>query len=391
LSTLDYIHQRLDKAELQLRRLISTLTIPVYDPSNMPQDAVEGQIAVGIDNSFNWFTNNSWHTQPGLPTVSINAPQEGINGEVVVTSDHGLAWYVNGAWYGSGGVPVSSGNPPQDSISGQIAIGNDGILCWHSRGTWYTFGEGGPQVLYSGVDGTDITYADRFTGDGRLAYVPNSPVQELYTSFEIYIPSSSAKITHNGYIGNIIYFHEDETTGIRNVPYSGTVEETLYIENDSGVAHDVTQWYIGSLYGTPYLNDPSIAPLALDTWHEIQSHVNVNTGVQHKIDGNDWDFGGLDSSFGGQFSQIAAVSLGLVWGVGSIDHTWVAFRNFKVGSTGWGSSDLLNDPLDGSQTLDAVYGHDNWTPDEWWTQGLDATYSRPHTGYPYIRFGASPA
>lgn len=126
------IYNRLSILEYRLRELKqnSSPTVPTYNPSSLPQDAVAGQIAVGTDNSFNWFDGSSWHTQAGTPSTVGDVPQDKVDGQIAIGAEGSFHWCVGGIWYTSGFVSSIIGDIPQDSVKGQIAIGSDGSFHW---------------------------------------------------------------------------------------------------------------------------------------------------------------------------------------------------------------------------------------------------------------------
>lgn len=55
-------HDRLRRAEDSLRDKPAP-TFPIYDMTNPPQDAIEGQVAINAnDDTLWWYSNGSWHT-----------------------------------------------------------------------------------------------------------------------------------------------------------------------------------------------------------------------------------------------------------------------------------------------------------------------------------------
>lgn len=124
--------------ENDLRLLIAAPTVPIYEITNLPQDAVECQLAIGSDDSLNWYSSGSWHTIADGGVTINSVPQDVVEGQIVVCLDGtGIAWFSNGNWHAAAGTSTS-GNPPQDAIEGQIAIGNSDNLCYYSNGQWYT-------------------------------------------------------------------------------------------------------------------------------------------------------------------------------------------------------------------------------------------------------------
>jgi len=133
---LSTLYNRLCVVERDLERVVAAPTYPIYDVSHLPQDDVKGQIALGKDNSINWYDGTTWNTKAGTLSGGT-APQDAIPGQVAIGSDNSLNWYVNGAWYGAPG-NMASGNPPQDAIQGQLVVGTNSI-CWFVAGAWYGF------------------------------------------------------------------------------------------------------------------------------------------------------------------------------------------------------------------------------------------------------------
>jgi hypothetical protein len=146
-------------------------TLPIYDPSNLPQDTVDGQIAIGIDDSFLWQYNGTWYTVAASPPSVSDFPQDAVEGQVAVGSDHHLYWYSNGAWHTAPFVELT-GNPPQDAISGQLAIGTN-TAAWHHEGVWYGFGAGIVIIIVAGQDFGQTTRLANNTGtpDGTFVLV----------------------------------------------------------------------------------------------------------------------------------------------------------------------------------------------------------------------------
>lgn len=135
----EQLQKRIDDAERLLQRNHNAPTVPVYDPSNMPQDAVVGQVAVGSDNSFNWF-DGTWHTEAGTPSNAGDVPQDLIDGQIAIGTDSTFHWCLGGTWFTSSAIQTSTlGSVPQDLVTGQIAIGTDGSFHWYDGTDWQTF------------------------------------------------------------------------------------------------------------------------------------------------------------------------------------------------------------------------------------------------------------
>lgn len=130
---------RIDELERSVRMLVQAPTVPIYDPTNLPQDAVRGQIAVGSDASFNWFGGTNWHTQAGTPSATGNVPQDMIDGQIAIGTDGSFHWAFDGTWYSAAFQSSTVGNVPQDVLAGQIVIGTDGTLHWYDGTDWKTF------------------------------------------------------------------------------------------------------------------------------------------------------------------------------------------------------------------------------------------------------------
>lgn len=64
-------HRRIAELERELNRIAnnSAPTVPIYDPDHLPQDAVNGQVAVGTDTKLYWYSNNEWHHHSGVPST----------------------------------------------------------------------------------------------------------------------------------------------------------------------------------------------------------------------------------------------------------------------------------------------------------------------------------
>jgi hypothetical protein len=125
----DQFHHRLRVLEENIERIQSAPTLPIYDPTNLQQDDVECQIAIGSDNSFMWFSSGVWHFQTGTPSTIGNVPQDIIEGQIAIGSDGSFHWYVNGAWFTGPYIVATPVNVPQDLLIGQVVIGTD-IFCW---------------------------------------------------------------------------------------------------------------------------------------------------------------------------------------------------------------------------------------------------------------------
>lgn len=128
---------RIIALETEISRVMAAPTLPIYDPSNPPEDAVECQVFIGTDNSLNWYSSGSWHTKAGVLSTVNNTPQDVIEGQIVIGADDSLHWFVNGDWY-TAVFAATGGNPPQDAVIGQIAVGNSDNFCWYSNGSWYS-------------------------------------------------------------------------------------------------------------------------------------------------------------------------------------------------------------------------------------------------------------
>lgn len=130
------LYKRLILIERSVEEIIAAPTFPIYDPADLPQDAVDAQVFIGTDDSINWFDGTSWNTYAALDAVEGIIPQDLIEGQIVIGSDNSLCWYSNGIWHGVAG-SLATGNPPQDAVEGQLVLGDIGNLCWFSNGNWY--------------------------------------------------------------------------------------------------------------------------------------------------------------------------------------------------------------------------------------------------------------
>lgn len=126
--------QRINKVEESLLRM-QTPTLPIYDNAAFPQDAISGQIALGVDNSINWYDGSTWTTIFGVLATVGNVPQDAVEGQIVISTSSHLCWYVNGAWY-TAPRGEAIGVFPQDSVEGQLVIGNNSIA-WYDNGQWW--------------------------------------------------------------------------------------------------------------------------------------------------------------------------------------------------------------------------------------------------------------
>jgi len=131
--------QRLHVLERAIKAHIAAPTVPIYNTSvPMPEDAVKGQVAIGSDNSFNWYGGTSWHTVAGIASVINASPQDVVEGQIAIGSDGSFHWYVNGQWYSAAFQDSIVSHSPQDVLKGQVAIGTDGSFHWHDS-NWHTF------------------------------------------------------------------------------------------------------------------------------------------------------------------------------------------------------------------------------------------------------------
>lgn len=132
------LYKRLSSVERLVSAVVAAPTLPIYDPANPPQDAVDAQIFIGTDDSINWFDESTatWNTCASSDVVVGNIPQDVLEGQIVIGSDDSLCWYSNGLWHGVAPTLATVGNTPQDPLEGQIVIGMDS-LCWYSSGSWY--------------------------------------------------------------------------------------------------------------------------------------------------------------------------------------------------------------------------------------------------------------
>lgn len=121
---------RLDKLESLMQSHQQAPTVPIYDPTDLPQDAVTGQIAIGSDSSFNWFDGTSWQTQAGVFSIVGNVPQDSVDGQIAIGTDGSFHWHLNGTWFTAAAQDSIEGHTPQDAIVGQVVIGTDGSLHW---------------------------------------------------------------------------------------------------------------------------------------------------------------------------------------------------------------------------------------------------------------------
>ena len=126
--------------ELRLERVGSAApTFPIYDITNPPQDALEAQVAIdGPTDSVAWFSSAAWFTQAPTGTPATDLPQDAVEGQFAIGSDTTFYWYSNGAWHNAAGF-ATDGNPPQDFMDGQIVIGNADNFCYCVGQVWYTF------------------------------------------------------------------------------------------------------------------------------------------------------------------------------------------------------------------------------------------------------------
>src|SRR5574338_440379 len=64
----DILIGRIEQLErhVGLARNVQRPTVPIYDNTDYPQDAVEGQIAVGLDDNLHFFKDGVWHDVGGV-------------------------------------------------------------------------------------------------------------------------------------------------------------------------------------------------------------------------------------------------------------------------------------------------------------------------------------
>jgi hypothetical protein len=134
----EQLHRRISHAEDSVRRIQAAPTVPIIDPTNQPQDPLDSQIVIGVDDSINWYDGASWNTH-AASVISGTGPQDPLEGQVAIGSDNSLCWYSNAAWRGAAGqLAVASGSLPQDPLEGQLVVGSNSII-WFSNGDWYGF------------------------------------------------------------------------------------------------------------------------------------------------------------------------------------------------------------------------------------------------------------
>lgn len=74
------VYRRINELQKQVDSLqnLSIPTVPTYDPDNFPQDSVDGQLAIGIDNVLRFYNGRWWDTwhQDALtaPWVWLGSP-----------------------------------------------------------------------------------------------------------------------------------------------------------------------------------------------------------------------------------------------------------------------------------------------------------------------------
>jgi hypothetical protein len=136
---MDILIDRVANAEQVVNRAMQAPTVPIYDPTNLPQDVVTAQVAVGTDYSFNWYDGSSWHTKAGALSVVGNIPQDAVDGQIVIGVDGSFHWFISGTWYTAMFAASTLGSVPQDTVLGQVAIGADGSFHWYDGTQWQTF------------------------------------------------------------------------------------------------------------------------------------------------------------------------------------------------------------------------------------------------------------
>lgn len=85
MRSIDETNDRIDKLAEKVRRVANNPapTVPTYDPDNFPQDGVEGQTAVGIDDNHYHYVNGAWK-------------QTGINGLISTSVVFEAADFISG-------------------------------------------------------------------------------------------------------------------------------------------------------------------------------------------------------------------------------------------------------------------------------------------------------
>lgn len=68
---IEEVHRHLAELERELNRVANNPmpTVPIYDPADLPQDAVNGQVAIGTDTKLYWYSNDAWHHHSGVPST----------------------------------------------------------------------------------------------------------------------------------------------------------------------------------------------------------------------------------------------------------------------------------------------------------------------------------
>lgn len=118
---------------------------PVFIIKNWGTDGVNNTIPTlawyGAGYFFYTYFDSFLHNVIGRPSIVGDIPQDVVQGQLALGSDHSLNWFVDGVWWGKQGVHcfnVLRTGTPQDQLEGQVALGANGLF-WFVDGAWYGF------------------------------------------------------------------------------------------------------------------------------------------------------------------------------------------------------------------------------------------------------------
>lgn len=162
-TQLDDLVNRVSRLEDLVKRQVNAPTLPKYDPTNPPQDAVEGQIHSGIDDQLYHFSNGLWHLAS------------------VFTPNTGGTWIsYTPTWTETAGVQPSLGN---GSLTGFYYQLGKFVVCTIKliAGTTTTFGNSSNVWLFS-LPVTAATASIAFGMSSNSSNAPNNVVTWGYQS-----------------------------------------------------------------------------------------------------------------------------------------------------------------------------------------------------------------
>lgn len=137
---IDLLHSKLRTVERDLNHEIQAPTFPIIEAFNLPQDAVEAQICLDDNANLCYYLNATWYEIVGSFSLPGILPQDLVEGQIAIGLDNSLNWYgrVNFSgtpiWQSVVGVPFYGG--PQDVVNGQLALSSDRPV-WFSEDSWW--------------------------------------------------------------------------------------------------------------------------------------------------------------------------------------------------------------------------------------------------------------